>query len=177
MADYSVLSTEVSTDPLLRGYSSMTDQQVADSLNAVNRTVSRISYVGEVRSYLSAQIDGTGNNQRSSLSLLFEFADNGTVRGSAPSVTPSASLDARRSAAQMIAFMLRYGSDSEGFLVNDTNIQNQFVSIGPDGNAGPDVLTNAQLSAIAALAEEQVSRGVEIGWGTVAAADVQRVRA
>jgi hypothetical protein len=34
--DYIVLKAELSSDPLSRGYSSMTNQQVADSLNTAN---------------------------------------------------------------------------------------------------------------------------------------------
>lgn len=36
--DLSILANELTTDPLTRGYSGMTDQQAADSLNTVNRT-------------------------------------------------------------------------------------------------------------------------------------------
>jgi hypothetical protein len=39
MSFYTNLSKEVNDDPLGIGYSTMTDQEVADSLNAVNRTV------------------------------------------------------------------------------------------------------------------------------------------
>lgn len=44
MAD--VLRTELTTDPLARGYSGMTDEQAAASLNTVNRTVPRTSATG-----------------------------------------------------------------------------------------------------------------------------------
>jgi len=37
MADINLLRTEITTDPLVRGYSGLTDIQVADSLNARNR--------------------------------------------------------------------------------------------------------------------------------------------
>ena len=33
------LADEVANDPLVRGYSGMTDQQIADSLNTVDRVV------------------------------------------------------------------------------------------------------------------------------------------
>lgn len=39
MADLAALKTELTTDPLGRGYAGMTDVQAADSLNAVNRPV------------------------------------------------------------------------------------------------------------------------------------------
>ena len=37
--NYQLLKSEMDTDPLVRGYASMTDQQVADSLNTVDRQV------------------------------------------------------------------------------------------------------------------------------------------
>lgn len=41
--DYLTLRTELTTDPLARGYSGMTDAQAATSLDTVNRTVNRTS--------------------------------------------------------------------------------------------------------------------------------------
>ena len=37
--DYAILKPELSLDPLVRNYAGMTDQQAADSLNALNRTL------------------------------------------------------------------------------------------------------------------------------------------
>lgn len=39
--DLQVLKTELTTDPLLRGYAAMTNIQAADSLNADNRPIER----------------------------------------------------------------------------------------------------------------------------------------
>ena len=39
--DYTVLKSEVDTDPLARGYAGMTDHQVADSLNTEDRSAVR----------------------------------------------------------------------------------------------------------------------------------------
>ena len=41
--NYQLLKTEINTDELARGYAGMTDQQVADSLNAVDRQRNRTS--------------------------------------------------------------------------------------------------------------------------------------
>lgn len=41
------LKSEITVDPLRRGYSTMTDQQIVDSLNAVNRTRNRTSITGD----------------------------------------------------------------------------------------------------------------------------------
>lgn len=48
----SKLSDEITNDPLARGYSGMTDQQVADSLKAVSREVDRLVDLRELISYL-----------------------------------------------------------------------------------------------------------------------------
>jgi len=42
MVDFVKLKAEITTDPLGRGYASMTNVQVVDSLNTVNRTRDRI---------------------------------------------------------------------------------------------------------------------------------------
>ena len=44
--DYNKLKTELDTDPLARGYSEMSDQEVVDSLIAVNRSRNRESLTG-----------------------------------------------------------------------------------------------------------------------------------
>ncbi len=40
MPNYAAIADEINADPLGRGYSSMSDQEITDSLNAVNRVVS-----------------------------------------------------------------------------------------------------------------------------------------
>ena len=45
--DYQVLSNEIITDPLTRGYAGMTDQEVADDLNTIYRTRNRSSMTGK----------------------------------------------------------------------------------------------------------------------------------
>jgi hypothetical protein len=41
--DYNILRTELTTDPLERGYAGMTNEQAADSLNTANRATTRSS--------------------------------------------------------------------------------------------------------------------------------------
>jgi hypothetical protein len=45
--DYQTLNTELTTDPLTRGYAGMTDQEAADDLNTVYRTRPRGSMNGD----------------------------------------------------------------------------------------------------------------------------------
>lgn len=44
--DYAALKTELTTDPLTRGYAGMTDQEASDSLNTKNRTRDRVVIPG-----------------------------------------------------------------------------------------------------------------------------------
>jgi hypothetical protein len=46
VSQITILKTEITTDPLARGYSGMTNQQVADSLNTVNRPIQRTTLTG-----------------------------------------------------------------------------------------------------------------------------------
>jgi len=44
--DHQIIKNELISDPLSRGYSSMTDQEVADDLNTVYRTRNVLSFTG-----------------------------------------------------------------------------------------------------------------------------------
>lgn len=46
MSRYDDIWTEISTDPLTRGYSGMTDAEVADSMNTADRTAPRTTITG-----------------------------------------------------------------------------------------------------------------------------------
>ena len=56
MANIALIAAELTNDPLVRGYSGMSDEQVAGSLNAVNRTKNLASFSGDE---LFAATDGT----------------------------------------------------------------------------------------------------------------------
>lgn len=55
----SILANEINTDPLARGYSGMTDAQVATDINTVYRTVNKTSVTG---AELMEQIDSAEYN-------------------------------------------------------------------------------------------------------------------
>lgn len=59
--DYAALKSEIETDPLTRGYSGMTDQQIADDLNTVYRTRNRSVMTGKE---VKDRIDTTEWNSR-----------------------------------------------------------------------------------------------------------------
>lgn len=47
MGNIDILKTELTDDPLVRGYSAMTDEAAADSLNTADRTVGKSSMSGD----------------------------------------------------------------------------------------------------------------------------------
>lgn len=51
MVDIDVIKTEIDTDPLVRGYSTMSDAQVADDMNTEYRTIKKKVPVSEIQSY------------------------------------------------------------------------------------------------------------------------------
>ena len=70
--NYTALASELTTDPLSRGYSSMSDQVAANSLNTANRTVDRLFITSEE---LAGSIDladwsGLTNEQRIYMTML-----------------------------------------------------------------------------------------------------------
>jgi hypothetical protein len=170
-----VLRNELLTDPLSRGYAAMSDGAAAYDLNTLMRDVRAFVTVDQLRQYLIGQIDGAGVDQRSSLDMIREFAEAGTVRGVAPPGMTAG--EARQSGCNMIWYMLQYGQPDSRFLVDESDIEAQFLAIGPDAGDGPTVLTNGQLLDIQGMATTQVSRAQEIGVGTVSPGDVQKARA
>jgi len=154
----SILSNELSTDPLARGYAAMTDDEVKTDLNLENITV-QFSTVSNVRQYLITQISGLGVNKRSVIDMIREYFEAGTVRGVPVGVAP----EARRSAAGMIWFMLGLSDSAAGFPVDDSNVAANFKALGNDGGNGPDILSNDQLLEIADLGKRSVSRAQQLG--------------
>jgi hypothetical protein len=127
-----VLITEIQTDPLVRGYSGMTDQQLMDSLNAEDRPTTRTSMGA---SEVMNAIDAT-------------------------------EWDAKSLAEQTeIWNLLALGELNPQ---NGTHEVKIFTDVFGGGSA---TITN--LNAARTL---NVSRGVEIGFGTVSIKHVQRAR-
>ena len=164
---YLKLKDELVVDPLGRGYSGMTSQEKADDLNTAYRST-QFASVNVVRQYLIAQIDGSGVDQRSSIDMIREYFEQGTVRGVSASETAPA---ARRSAAGMIWYMLQREDSDAGFPLDNSNISANFIAISSDGGSGPSILTNTQLNDIADLGKENITRSIEIGFSSDITAD------
>lgn len=130
MVDFVLLKAEIDNDPLTRAYVSMTDKEVATSLNAKNRPNERVAVPAQ------------------------EF-----IAAIAPAAFPA---DGKMQA--YLALLLGTGSVP----LEEPNVRNALKAIFA-GKAGT-------LAALAALQSENISRGVEIGFGRVAEGHVAHVR-
>lgn len=149
--DYAKLKAEIQTDPLGRGYSAMTAEQVAASLNAVNRT--RV-------------IPEAFVNAKSLYSSL----------GAAAAETVIQKLEAGASGDSPLAPVLKRAV--QWILPSEQGIDlGNAVTRGLlDQLSGP-LLTAEEVAAIKAIAEEAVSRAQELGLGSVTCGDCLRYKA
>lgn len=130
MTDFVALKAEVDNDPLARDYASMTNKEVAVSLNEKNRPNDRQSVPAQ------------------------EF-----IAAIAPAAFPA---DGKMQA--YLALLLGTGSVP----LEEPNVRNALKAI--------FVGQASTLAALAALQSEDISRGVEIGFGRVAEGHVAHVR-
>jgi len=77
--DYKVLRAELTNDPLARGYSGMTDKQVADSLNAIDRDQA-VQSIGGQELFEAVVLAEYGALSASEMTLLNAFIDMGTIQ-------------------------------------------------------------------------------------------------
>lgn len=77
--DYGKLKNEITTDPLARGYASMTNQQVADNLNTVYRTLPVESVTGQDIFEAVVQADYAALTAAQK-ELLYAIVGMGTIR-------------------------------------------------------------------------------------------------
>ncbi len=137
MADIQALKTELTTDPLGRGYAGMGDQAAADSLNTVDRQRNKTSITGDE---------------------IFNAADGAELAALA-----NGAAGPQRKFQMFLALCGRDSVDPFG-TANVALIQEIFGG------------GSATITALAALRTEPVSRGVEIGFGTVGSGDVSEAR-
>jgi len=127
------IKDELSIDPLTRGYAGMDDQQAADSLNTVDRTVDReFMTASEIfESIEVAEYKALAAGEKSAVDKVLGLGDN--IR-----IAP--------------------GTKARAFLLDAFT-------------AGSTTRSN-----LATIAQESVSRSVEIGVGPVHIGDVQHAR-
>lgn len=145
------LFAEITTDPLGRGYTGMTDQQIADSLNAVDRTRLNVLSSAELLAW-----SGAGADDASGVASRYE-----RIETAASSHASGAVRGACKAAIRLID---RDATELDLSLPDRATMVAALVAGG--------VLTAAEQTELVAMATENISRATEIGIGVVYAADV-----
>lgn len=144
--NYTVLTTELTTDPLERGYSGMSDAEVAASLNAADIPKRVRVSVPQLAQHLMesglwpAIITATGEQDTATADAAGLLVDAATA--------PPDEID-----------------------VDSVGLSSALASLVSGG-----VITQPQRDAIDALAETTTSRAAELGLGTVKPGHVEEVR-
>jgi len=163
------IKTEIDTDPLVRAYSGMTDQQVADSMNTVDRPAE--GSIEELRKYLLLE-------KKAAMSLLgrLEVLAAGTVGSDPLGDTISGGLTLEHITAAKA--LLRIADPASGFTLDYNDSRFNAILDDLAGGVGNALAINpADKTAIQALSNNQQSRGNEIGVGHVKVGHVTHARA
>ena len=150
------LREEILNDPLGRGYSSMTDAEIADSLNEKNRT--------KVVPLSSAELlawSGGGADDDNNIASRYE-----RIEAAATSHASGAVRGACKAAIRLIE------RDST---VLDLTLPDRAAMV--DALVAGNVLTETEKTELYTLATQQISRAEELGLGVVYAADVTGAKA
>lgn len=149
MSKVDEIKTEIDTDPIPRTYSGMTDQQVMDSMNLT--------------------IDRTVQSPVGSADLLAWAGDGERYMKLKTTSENVAKSDAVRSIAfAALAMINRDGTDFDFSLADRVAMLDALVTDG--------TLAAADKTALEALSNTSVSRGVELGLGVIRLGEVAEAR-
>ena len=177
--DYVALASEISLDPLLRGYSGMTNAQIADDLNTAYRPAE--GGVSGMSNYLIRNRSRTNNGgdtvATSIYGRLYAVATGSVGEDPFGHLVSSQFLTMEHiHAARGFVFML----DSPDVNVGTMDFLNAEVEAmfnilgGGAGNAA--VWKAADIDALKALSQNQQSRAAELGFGVVIERDIERAK-
>jgi hypothetical protein len=178
--DIGKLKTEIDTDPLVRGYAAMTDIQVADDMNLVNRDGVNVSIEDIIKFLLldnTHSTDGDDTQDRSIWQRMKEvvaLSDTPTAAVANPwnstaigNITEIQQIKTH----QLLEF---FTLSAQGDLPVDINDSNFRVYLTGAESAG--CMSAAQKTAFLALINNKQTRGQELGIGKVKEGHVQEAR-
>lgn len=165
---FALLKTELSTDPLTRGYSGMSDQQAADSLNAKDRPGRRP--IEALQEYCFNTLYNPAGTQKdtSSLWLLAEDVANGVAISTATDPNPT---DKMKDGGRALCILLKRNP------LDDWDFTQATLSTLLSQLVNADAMTTAHKDAIVALSNNQQSRASELSIGLVEPGNVAEARA
>ncbi len=169
-----VLETEIDTDPLARGYATMTDLEIAADMNLVNRHAAggltgMLEYIVENMYRTNESNDTTKTSILGRLITVAESAIGGDPFDSGHILTME-----HIHTAKMFVYIL---SNTNVSTLNfaDTEIDGMIVSLnGAASNAG--VWSIPDGNALKALSQNQQSRAQELGLRKIREGNVQEAR-
>jgi len=175
MGRIATIKSEIDTDPLVRGYSGMSDIQVANDMNTSYRNAEggvdrMLKYVTENRSRTSAGTDLTATSIYGRLHAVAEGTEGIDPFGAGQNLTME-----HIHAARGFLAILSSPTITPVDFVNTELIAMMDVLGGGAGNAR--VWKLADIDALKAFSQNQQSRAVELGLGVVQVADVTAARA
>ena len=180
--DLQALKTEINTDPLTRGYSGMTDLQIADDLNDEYRPVDSVPIERILKFLLLDNTykidDGTDMQDRSIWQRMKEVVSlAATPTEALANPWGSASLGNITEIRQIKTHQLYefFTLSAQGGLAVDLTDSNFKVYLSGAQSAG--CMSEAQETAFLALGNDLQSRGHELGIGHVYAFDVTEAKA
>ena len=166
MANIALLATELSTDPLVRGYSGMSDAAAAVSLNGIDREGA--ASADAIRSYCLLEKKG-GMSLLGRISVIAESAVASDPFGDGISVTLEHITNARA--------MLHIMENASNFSLNLNDSRFDVIVNDMAAGTGCKAIQPADKTAIQALSQNLQSRATELGIGFVRPGDVQQARA
>lgn len=152
MVDMNILREEISQDPLSRGYSAMSDGQVAESLNGRNRPGRGVVASSEVRRYVLL------NGLWPRLQAVASSATDETQRGTA-----------------MTILQVMAPNSFDEIRMNDPSVHaavSSMLQVMVDAGA----MTAENRAEMVALGDRTISRADELGLGLVHHLDVAEAR-
>jgi len=172
------LATELSTDPLTRGYAGMTDAQKVTSLNAVDRDGPHDPTA--LLQYLTLERFRTGTLYgRLQLVAGARPVRAGAGWGIAPLPIGAADADITVTQDQIAAAqaLLRYVDTDTTAAVTllDSRITSILDDLGPSGAGGCEAIGGGDKTAIQALSQNQQSRAQELGLPPLTLSVLSRV--
>ncbi len=172
--DIEILKTEIDIDPLVRGYAAMTDLEVANDMNLINRdadggVTGMLEYVVENMYRTNESGDTTKTSILGRLVTVSESAVGADPFDSGHILTM-----VHIHAAKMFVYIMSNTNVSTLDFVN-TEVDGMIVSLnGAASNAG--VWSVPDGNALKALSQNQQSRGNELGIGKVRTGHVVEAR-
>jgi len=179
--DIPILKNEIDTDPLVRGYTGMTDAEVVTDMNLTNRAAADVG-ITDVMDFLlmnnTYKTDDGDDTQARSLWQRMKEIDAMTTTPTVAVANPWSSTSLGNiteiqqiKTKQLVSYITLSAQGNLRIALADTNFQGYLA-----GAQGAGCMSTAQETALLGLADNLQSRGEELSIGRVREGHVQKAR-